>query len=365
MKNHVAGLILMICGFAVTVVAVSPSLALASNYGIGTEIDMSYLINAGDSFVIADDGDYFGRIDLSTGYVNVIGVVDPPNGENLAIDPAGYAIYNVAGEKTATPLITINEATAVANIINSDIGLYDVDALSFNPVNGTLYAVKSDYHDSTHWIPGILYTIDKSTGDTAMVADLSFPSPDPLASAFDPHVDGMAFHPESGALYAAYSAWAYKSYLVTINTVSGDMVLVGGPPGDSGYTGVDDIEDISFAPDGTLYAVLGDQGALGNDASGSFEGLVTLDILTAQSTPVGKSGDSPGSSWDLEALAIAVPQKYVPPIDTPGPETSDIAVGIEVMQVDKANLILPWLTLIGLILLVIGIRLFIKRRSVC
>ena len=273
-------------------------------------------ISVGVCYGVADSGDYFGTIQLSSGQVDVLGKIDPPDGENLAIDPATLTVYNVAGEQGPTPFITIDDQTAATTLIHSDIGLHDVDALAFDPDSGLLYGVQNFRNDGS---PGTLYRIDKSTGMTTTVAALTI-SPDPLASNYDPHVDGISFHPTNGVLYGIYSAWASKSYLVTIDRTTGVMTLVGGPAGDPGYTGVDDVEDIGFAPDGTLYGVLGDQGAFGSDASGSYEGLVRFDLSTAAATGVGLFGKplQGAGSWDMEAFACSVPLTN-PPTPTPTP----------------------------------------------
>ncbi len=257
-------------------------------------------------YVIADYGDFLGLIDHTTGKVHVIGKVVPPDGENLAIKPDDFTIYNIAGENTDTPLITIDDQTVTTTIINPNLGLEDVDALTFDPRSGTLYAVAVDPN------PGVVYTIDPFTGNKTHVVDLQFPSPNPLAGKFDPHIDGIAIDPDTGVMYGAYSAWASKSYLVTIDLTTGELTLVGGPPGDPGYTGVDDIEDIAFHPAGNiLYGVLGSEGAIGGDSQGSFEGLVIIDKSTAAATPVGTYGPAlqgvEDGRWDIEAFACSVP----------------------------------------------------------
>ncbi len=263
-------------------------------------------IEAGMCYVIADYGDYLGVIDHTTGHVNVIGKVVPSDGENLAIRPSNFVIYNVAGEDASTPLITIDDQDVSTTIIRSDLGLQDVDALAFDPATGDLYAVAVNPN------PGVLYRIDPDTGATTHVVDLQFPSPDPLAGAVDPHIDGLTIDPATGIMYGAYSAWASKSYLVTIDPDTGTMTLVGGPADDPGYTGVDDIEDLAFHPaNGTLYAVLGSEGAIGDGPRGSFEGLVILDKTTAAATPVGPYGEplqgTEDGRWDIEAFACSVP----------------------------------------------------------
>lgn len=263
----------------------------------------------GDCYVMADSDDNLGQINRTTGEVTKVNYVDPQNGENLAVDPASLVIYNVAGEKDETPLITIDEQTASTTIINADIGLYDVDALAFDPTDGTLYAVQSLYgagYSPDPPNPGVLYTIDSAIGDTTHVVTFTCPSSDPLTGKTDPHVDGISFHPTTGELYGAYSAYGTKSYLVTITVQTGELNLVGsGVGGDAGYTGVYDIEDISFAPDGILYGVMGDTGK--NKDGEDFEGLVTIDPTTAEATVVGPydpNDHDPG--WDVEAFACTV-----------------------------------------------------------
>lgn len=269
--------------------------------------------DVGDCYVISDADDHLGQINPATGEVTKVGYVDPPGGENLTVDPSTWVLYNVASEGGPTPFIIIAEQTAATTIINPDIGLWDVDALAFDPTDGTLYAVQSLYHHPNGYVPdpphpGVLYTVDPTTGGTTHVVTLTWPSPDPLAGTTDPHVDGISFHPTTGVLYGAYSAYGEKSYLVNITVQTGALNLVGGVDGDPGYTGVDDIEDLSFAPDGTLYGVLGDQGAVGDDPSGSFEGLVTIAPTTAQATVVGSYvPGTPDPDWDVEAFACTVP----------------------------------------------------------
>ncbi len=267
-------------------------------------------------YVIADSGDYLGLIDRTTGQVDVVGYVNPPDGENLTIDPSGPTLYNVAGNRGSTPLITIDEQTVQTTMIHPDLGLYDVDGLAWNSNDGLLYAVRA----RTNGYPGILYTIDKSTGITTTLANLTI-SPDPLAGAPDPHVDGIAFHPSTGVLYGIYDAHAGKSYLVTIDPATGVMTPVGNAS-DKGYTWVHDIEDIGFAPDGVLYGVAGAYGGIDYDGdgdadSGRFQGLVTIDLTTAKGAVVGEFGQPiQGKYWDMEAFAC-VPYPPQPPTPTP------------------------------------------------
>ena len=274
-------------------------------------------IQPGDCFVIADEfNDNLGQINSSTGEIfRWLGQVVPGGGENLAIDPETLTLYNVAGEGGETALIIIDPDTANTTIINNDTGLWDVDGLAFAP-DGILYAVSKDQKWDDK--PGNLSIVDKNTGDVTFVVELKNPSPiPPDFLGADPHVDGISFHPTTGILYGIIGGYAKPSYLVTINMTTGTLTLVGGVGNISGSTGVDDIEDICFCADGTLYGTLGDQGALGSNASGSFEGLVTINLETAEATAVGPFDTSnPGPNLDVEAFACAVSSPFNPPKTT-------------------------------------------------
>ncbi len=269
-------------------------------------------ITPSDCYVIADAGDLLGRIDTASGRVDVIGRVNPPNGENLAMT-TGLEILNVAGEKGTTPFITIDPANASTTIINPDNGLFDVDALAVDSATGEIYAVENSgilNLPAKPW-PGRVWLVDRATGNATLVVTLNWPSPNPLKTALDPHIDGMALDPATGVLYGIYSAYGQiRSYLVTVDLTNGDLTFIGDRSSDPGWTGAGDIEDLSFASDGRLYAVTGDQGWLdetGFGNAGDYQGLITLDAATAQYTKIGDYGDPfEGTNWDMEALACTV-----------------------------------------------------------
>ncbi len=276
-------------------------------------------LEPGDSFVIADGfSDNLGRISSTSGEIlEWIGSVTPGGGENLAIDPKSLILFNVAGEGGQTALITIDPDTATTTVINDDIGLWDADGLAFSP-DGTLYALNKDQKFDDE--PGTLYIVDKDTGVVTLVVKLKNPSPiPPDFTGADPHVDGISFHPKTGTLYGVIGGYAKPSYLVTIDLTTGDITLIGGVDGISGYTGFDDIEDIGFSAEGILYGALGDQGAIGDNASGSFEGLLTINTETAEGTAVGPYDmGNPSPNYDVEAFAYAVPTA----VDSPVPVLS-------------------------------------------
>jgi len=253
---------------------------------------------SGQGFGVSDSGDHFGTIDIATGAFSLIGQLRSADGltifsdiENLAIDPTTGIFYGV---NTGT-LVTIDPTTAIVTVIGNT-GLSDVDALTFNAA-GEMFAV-----DATPAInPGQLNRIDKATGQATLISQLLMPVPDELVAmgAIDPKLDGIAFDPTSGDLIAAYSSYGSMSFMVRVEMATGQILNIG-------PSGVDDIEDIAFGADGVLYGTLGDTGAIHGQRSGSFEGLVSIDVVTGLATPIGLFGDTPlfDNRWDFEGFAV-------------------------------------------------------------
>ena len=54
------------------------------------------------------------------------------------------------------------------------------------------------------------------------------------------------------------------------------------------------------------------------------------------------------------------------PKEEPGlpPPPSEVPVGITVMPMDKAELVIPWIVLIGAMLLIVSVSLLIRRRAI-
>jgi len=284
------------CGDGPHLEALEPRLLLSS-LPLGAPADGEGPGPLAAAYAVADEPNTFGMVDLGTGAFTPVGTVQTADGltvfddvECLAIDPLTGVIYAVNG---GSELITIDPGTGHATVIG-DMGLNDVDALAFHPKTGELFAV--DVTRATN--PGVLYLIDKATAAATLHVALSYPDPNPLAGTVDPHLDGVGFSPTTGVLYGAFSPWAKPSYLVTVDLATGQLTVVGA-------TGTDDVEDICFAADGTLFGAQGDEGAFGADSGGTYEGLVVLDPATGAATGVGLFGPPVGASvWDVEGLAV-------------------------------------------------------------
>lgn len=287
-------------------------------------------LGGGQCYVIADDGDIFGKVNTN-GSVTWVGPLPAGyrNGENLAIDPYTGLVYNIAGEESETPLIIIDPETLDITEINPNTSLWDVDALAFNPEDGVLYAVNK--YEKFNNEPGILQLVDKNTGVATKIVDLYFDGAAPTPTGVDPHIDGVAFDPEDGTLYGVYGGWGGPSYLVFIDMGTGLITVVGD-------TGVEDIEDISFRWDGVLIGALGDQGRVnGTD----FEGLVVIDKDTSNASKLGVGYDDPQTRRDVEAFACMIQKTgngvrvggELTPIDSIAVKASKLVVYLVVLLV--------------------------------
>lgn len=279
---------------------------------------------SGTPFAISDGSKEFGVLDPDTGAFSPVGILrdaadttEFTKVENLSVNQRTGIVYGINEGKT---LLMIDPATGIATIVGVDgaVALNDVDAMTINPFTEQLFAV--DATPETN--PGVLHSIDMVTGESTFIANLAFADGevDPLdfPGVIDPKIDGIAFTPDGQTLIGAYSSYGDASFIVEIDAVTGEMTVIGA-------AGVDDIEDIAFDPDGVLHGSLGDTGAIGEDPSGSFEGLVTIDINTGAATPVGLFGVAPDESdensfargvWDMEGLAFGLASNVSPVILT-------------------------------------------------
>ncbi len=234
--------------------------------------------------------------------------IDPLTGSSKVVGPIGYCVedmsfgpdgllYASADLTTlqlhggADTLITINITTGEATIIGP-IGFNDVDAIAFAP-NGTLYG--ADYYNGT------LIEINPSTGQASEIGLLKYPPPSPPDKLF---IGGMDFSP-NGTLYGTEVFNAYgPSTLVTIDVGNGTLTAIG-------PLGVDTVEGIAFAYNGTLYGV----SAVG---FGNCNGdLLTINPKTGEGTIVGSVGVD-----QIDGLA-AFPSTAYPPTGIPVPDAGE------------------------------------------
>ena len=123
--------------------------------------------------------------------------------------------------------------------------------------------------EQAEWAGGALYSVDPTTGKSALVALLRVGGLVPVGLV------GLAIHPKTGVLYGLTGGLSTEipRSLVTVDPMTGNTTLVGR----LGHVG----SDIRFDKQGTLYVWLNEESRLG-----------VVDLGTGVATPVGDSGYS-------------------------------------------------------------------------
>jgi hypothetical protein len=182
-----------------------------------------------------------GSIDTATGVWTAIGNSGQTRFNALARDPA-EVFYAVAWDGATTSwLTTVDPATGAATVVATLSPFLDVRGLAFDDM-GTLFAIHNSSADE-------LYTIDTTTGAATLVGSTGRGT-----------VQGLAFSPANGILYA----WDNAAGLLTVDPATGAATDVNPSVGGTG-----DIQTISALPDGSMYGVRYDLYTI-NPADGSY-----------------------------------------------------------------------------------------------
>ena len=171
-----------------------------------------------------------GTIDTTTGAFTSLGNAGFDGCNSLGRDSAGV-FYSVADTGVGVALITIDSSTGAGTQVALLSTELSVRGLAFSP-SDVLYAVHPGSNGSELW------TIDSTTGITTLVGEMGFGA-----------VQGLAFHPTNGTLYAADNS----AGLLTVDTATGVATDVNG-----GVGGTGDIQTITVVPDGTIFGVRDD-----------------------------------------------------------------------------------------------------------
>ena len=144
----------------------------------------------------------------------------------------------------------------------------DIDGLTFDVATGILYGI----HRREHTAPpqhDILFQIDPVTG---LFKPSAFGDDDYVVVRIDGHpqyhdVDDIASDPTDGKLYiVANTGDGVESVLATLDKTTGAATLVG-VVATAGGQSIDDIESLSFEPNGELHGSTGNGGANKGDAN--------------------------------------------------------------------------------------------------
>ena len=183
---------------------------------------------------------------------------------------------------------TTNETT-----IGEGTGTYDIEAIALHPQTSVLYAANA----------GTLGMLDVATGKFTAIGDGIGSGEGSEGEVRFDDVDGLNFDPTTGILYGSQRESRGNDLLLQIDPVTGQAVA--GAFNGADYVvvedldGRDDIDDLAIDDtDGTMYAIANDDGRRDH--------LVQIDKATGAVTDVGELGvdDMEGISFSPEGQLI-------------------------------------------------------------
>lgn len=248
-------------------------------------------------YYINDDDNTMWQIDVSTGISTQIGSPGVGGIEAIAYwpIPGNNVLYAANGGDLGTLNLTTGAYTFLAAIdgggtLNGELGaisIGDVDALSFDPFTGVLWAAE---RRGTNGVYDVVFQIDETTGN--FVANAFGPGVDYIVidgeGIYD-DVDDIAISPTTGLMFAV-SNNGDVDQLININKFTGEITVIGNLT-------FQDIEGLAFANNGSLYGVRG-----GTNDPNFYE----VDPATAVMTNGVTLGENGGTDPDTEALAALV-----------------------------------------------------------
>lgn len=182
----------------------------------------------------------------------------------LAYDADNDIMY---GTTTGTDrLYSIDYRTGGANFIG-DLGVTLMHGLAYDNSTDTLFGVFGKLGDDGLYGDG-LYQIDVSTGNSTLIGNIGY-----YNDNHENTVHGLAVHPITNDLYGITGGMGFGSAMVRIDKTTGSGTFLHEYNIYNGMTG------LAFLPDGTLYAINNQAGA-----------LFTLDILSGSIQCIGYTG---------------------------------------------------------------------------
>ncbi|MBN2016055.1 DUF4215 domain-containing protein [Candidatus Dojkabacteria bacterium] len=216
----------------------------------------------GQCYLIADSGGHNGGDDLLTkvdpadfnpltNEINIGTGTGTHNMEAIAFDPDSGTLYGANANQLGTldlnagVFSSTSSTFGTASGADGDENINDVDGLTFDSTNGTLYG--SERRGGSD----LLIQIDPSTGahiPNAFGSGVDYVVVDPISGLND--VDDIAIDPVNGQMYATVNNDQRYDRLVLVNKNNGDTT-------DIGPLGVDNIEGLGFDTNGNLYGTNG------------------------------------------------------------------------------------------------------------
>lgn len=265
-----------------------------------------------DNDQIAGSPDVFLGLSYVTGNAKYIGPTNTAHIENLAFDLKGNVVYAVNGGQFGIIDIESGHFTPIGDGLGQTADgqqLNDIDGITFDVTTGIVYATQRFEHADQKW--DLLIQIDPLSG--SVVSDAFGPGKDYVSiTGTEMDIDDIASDPTTGVLYAVSNQGdGLGSILVTIDKVSGRSTLIGKNQG--GASNVEDIEGLTFLPDGTLYGSSGKSSSQGPAADLTRNRLYLIDKTNGRvslvGTWTGQQEANVAQQQDVEGLACRPKQK--------------------------------------------------------
>jgi hypothetical protein len=273
--------------------------------------------------------------------------------EAAAFQPGTEVLFALDGGQLGTVSLTTGVFSAKASPVGTgsgsagDVAFDNIDGLTFDPSDGTLYGSHRIAGDA----PDVLLIINPSTG--AHVPNAFGQGDDYIQITPLPDqakIDDLAIA-DNGTMYAIANVGGHADQLVTINPDTGALT-------DIGATGTDDVEGLTIAPDGRMFGSTGNEGAIDGGAIWDIDPDTGV---ASNGRPLDNTRDYESISCIAEAGAPSPsPSPSVIPTETetagPAPTVSATVEGVKVIA-ETGSSAVPGLILLGLMSLSAGVAM--------
>lgn len=260
-----------------------------------------------ECYAVADDvlnsgsDDVLVKLNKDTGETTEIGNVGTNAIEAIEFNLGYKILYAVNGgvlgklDTDTSAFTPVGDGLGSANGAEGSIVFNDIDSLTFDVSTGTLYGtLRREKPDNNEL--DLLVKINTTTG-TIMTDGFGENIGYVAITGARVDVDDLASDPTDGTLYAiANDGMGDNSALYTLNPLTGEATFVG--------NNVNDIEGLTFAPDGTLLGSTGRSSSDGVAGTTVKNRLYEINKLTGEASAIGRMIPSSGNVLvDFEALA--------------------------------------------------------------
>lgn len=236
-------------------------------------------------------------------------VLAAPIQKAVAFD--GYAVCYVVADNENEGIDSLSKLQGSQEIFIGQTGSTYVEAISFQPGTGILFGADSGKFGSLDLATGAFSAIGTIGSGTGALGYQEFGD-----------IDGLAFEPYSGTLYASVRR-QQEDLLIQIDPVSGKAVANAFGAGvtylvietfDTGTSILDDVDDIAIDPkDGRLFGIVNENGTMSrlvtiDKATGAIMDLTDLDVENIEGLGFSADGTLLGVRGDDDKKVVIIDQ---------------------------------------------------------